>query len=71
MILGTQFLYLLISRKAQKSFMVTSAPHDWQKTFMRLAENFCNKNGGGVLDYMYSSFTKIILPDLLGAVSES
>ena len=68
MILGTQFLYLLISRKAQKSFMVTSAPHDWQKTFMRLAETFWKIY---VLDYMYSSFTKIILPDLLGAVSES
>ena len=50
--------------------MVTSAPHDWQKTFMRLAENFCNKKGG-VLDCMYFPFTKIILPDLFGAVSES
>ena len=49
MILGTQFLHLLISRKAQKSFTVTSAPHDWQKTFMRLAENFCKKKGGAWL----------------------
>ena len=30
-ILWAQFLYLLIFRKAQKSFMVTTAPHDWQK----------------------------------------
>ena len=30
-ILGAQFLHLLSSRKALNSFMVTSAPQDWQK----------------------------------------
>ena len=50
-ILWAQYLYLLKSRKALKSFMVTTAPYDLAETFMTLAEtfmtlaeDFCKKN---------------------------
>ena len=52
LILWAQFLYLLKSRKALKSFMVSTVSHD----FMRLAEVFWKTY---VLDCMYFPFTKI------------
>ena len=56
-ILWAQFLYLLISRKALKSFMVTDVCSCWLAvTCTRLAATFCKKC---VLGCMYSPFTKI------------
>jgi len=54
-ILWAQFLYLPISRKALKSFMRTTVPHDWQ----RLHEASRNLLGKRVLDCMCISSTKI------------
>ena len=48
-ILWAQFSYLLISRKALISFMVTTAPRDQQKSSEKI----------NVLDCMHSPFTKI------------
>ena len=56
LILWAQFLHLLISRKALKSFMVTFCSSWLAVTFTRLAEAFCKKY---VLDWRYSPFTKI------------
>ena len=60
LVLWTQFLYLLISRKAQKYFMVFSfILHccSWpQVTFMRLAETCCKNM---CFSCMYSPITKI------------
>ena len=36
LILWAQFLYLLISRKALKSFMVTTVSRDWQKASAKI-----------------------------------
>ena len=55
LILGAQFLHLLVSRKALKSFMVTTAPFDYQKP----RETSRNLLETCVFDYLYSLFTKI------------
>ena len=55
LILGAQYLHPLVSRKALKSFMVMTAPCDYQKpqeTSRNLLETY-------VFDRMYSPFTKI------------
>ena len=69
-ILWAQFLYLPISRKALKSFMRTTVPHDWQ----RLHETSRNLLGKCVLDCMCISSTKIkyilTFPHLFGTVSQ-
>ena len=62
-ILWTQFLQLLLSRKALKSLMVTSAPHDQRQTSAKCVLDAC------------PSFTKVIcntdLPSYLFGASTS
>ena len=56
-ILCAQFLYLFISRKALKSFMVMTlflvTSRKFHETSRKLLEKY-------VFDYMYSTFTKIM-----------
>ena len=56
LILWAQFLYLLLSRKVLKSFMVTIISHDYQKLY-DISRNFLQKKKG--LDCINSPFNTI------------